>query len=101
MKKIESRHTPGPWTLDRKTGTVTSGPFVIARVAYKEHVVMSVRTSDDNAQLIVRAPELLEENERLRAALADIARGDYSDPLCQRTPEQRARDALAAMKGKP
>jgi hypothetical protein len=35
------------------------------------------------------------EIDRLRAALADIARGDYSDPLCQRTPEQRARDALA------
>jgi len=38
---------------------------------------------------------LLNENLRLREALADIARGDYSDPLCQRTPEQRARDALA------
>ena len=36
-----------------------------------------------------------------REALADIARGDYSDPFCKRTPEQRARDALAAMKGKP
>lgn len=34
------------------------------------------------------------EIDRLREALADIARGDYSDPLCQRTPEQRARDAL-------
>jgi hypothetical protein len=42
---------------------------------------------------VVRA--LRAENERLREALADIARGDYSDPLCQRTPEQRARDALA------
>lgn len=39
-------------------------------------------------------PALLDEIERLRAALRDIARGDYSDPLCQRTPEQRARDAL-------
>jgi hypothetical protein len=38
---------------------------------------------------------LLNENTRLREALADIARGDYSDPLCQRTPEQRAREALA------
>jgi hypothetical protein len=39
---------------------------------------------------------LVGEVERLRAALADIARGDYSDPLCQRTPEQRAREALAS-----
>lgn len=36
------------------------------------------------------------ENERLRVALRDIAAGDYSDPFCKRTPEQRARDALAA-----
>jgi hypothetical protein len=38
---------------------------------------------------------LVRERDEARAALADIARGDYSDPLCQRTPEQRARDALA------
>lgn len=37
---------------------------------------------------------LLAEIERLRAALEDIARGDYSDPMCQRTPEARARAAL-------
>lgn len=37
-----------------------------------------------------QATRLLNENLRLREALADIARGDYSDPLCQ-----RARDALA------
>lgn len=40
------------------------------------------------------------EIERLRAALADIARGDYSDPFCERTPEQRARDAIAKARGK-
>jgi hypothetical protein len=39
---------------------------------------------------------LVGEVERLREALADIARGYYSDPLCQRTPEQRAREALAS-----
>ncbi len=43
-----------------------------------------------------QATRLLNENTRLREALADIARGDYSNPLCQRTPEQRARDALAS-----
>jgi hypothetical protein len=42
---------------------------------------------------------LVGEVERLRAALADIARGDYSDPLCMKTPEQRAREAIAKAKG--
>lgn len=49
----------------------------------------------------VRSELLLEaaaEVERLREALRDIERGDYSDPMCKRTPEQRARDAL---EGKP
>ena len=41
-----------------------------------------------------------DEIATLRAALADIARGDYSDPLCMRTPEQRAREALAPRKDK-
>jgi len=31
---------------------------------------------------------------RMLAALQDIAEGDYSDPLCMKTPEQRAREAL-------
>jgi hypothetical protein len=44
----------------------------------------------------VRLEQAEDEVERLREALADIARGDYSDPLCQRTPEQRAREALAS-----
>ena len=35
-----------------------------------------------------------------KRALADIARGDYSDPLCMKTPEQRAREALAPRKDK-
>ena len=43
---------------------------------------------------------LVGEVTRLRAALADIARGDYSDPLCMKTPEQRAREALAPRKDK-
>ena len=45
---------------------------------------------------------LVGEVERLRAENADIARGDYSDPLCMTTPEQRAREAIAkATKEKP
>jgi hypothetical protein len=37
---------------------------------------------------------LQKEVERLRDALEDIASGDYSDPLCMKTPEARARAAL-------
>ena len=51
--------------------------------------------------LAARVKELEAENDALRAALADIARGDYSDPLCMKTPEQRAREALAPKKEKP
>lgn len=45
--------------------------------------------------VLARLAALRVENERLRAALVEIASGDYSDPFCKRTPEQRARDALA------
>jgi len=41
-------------------------------------------------------PHLRRALAEMHEALADIARGDYSDPLCQRTPEQRAREALAS-----
>jgi len=51
-----------------------------------------------NERLLDRLDSQTEEIERLREALRDIERGDYSDPMCERTPEQRARDAL---EGKP
>jgi hypothetical protein len=53
--------------------------------------VASVADEAD-ADLIAAAPDLL-------AALEDIARGDYSDPLCMQTPEQRAREAIAKARG--
>lgn len=43
--------------------------------------------------------QLQETCDAMKAALDDIAKGDYSDPFCKRTPEQRARDALAQIKG--
>jgi hypothetical protein len=60
--------------------------------------IKAVRTIYDRGYTVTAAndiPALLDEIERLRAALRDIAAGDYSDPFCKRTPEQRARDALA------
>ena len=59
-----------------------------------EHI-LRVQIERERLETARQATRLLNENLRLREALADIARGDYSDPLCQRTPEQRARDALA------
>lgn len=59
-----------------------------------EHA-LRVQIERERVETARQATRLLNENLRLREALADIARGDYSDPLCQRTPEQRARDALA------
>lgn len=50
--------------------------------------------------LVSENSRLRTDNAALRAALSDIARGDYSDPLCMRTPEQRAREALAPRKDK-
>ena len=50
-------------------------------------ISIAKRLNDDRATLLA-------EIERLREALEDIARGDYSDPMCERTPEQRAREAL-------
>ena len=59
-----------------------------------EHA-LRVQIERERLETARQATRLLNENTRLREALADIARGDYSDPLCRRTPEQRAREALA------
>ena len=56
--------------------------------------IMAAKVNKQRAEI----ERLRAENERLREALRDIERGDYSDPMCERTPEQRARDAL---EGKP
>lgn len=43
--------------------------------------------------------QLQETCDAMKSALEDIAKGDYSDPFCKRTPEQRARDALTQIRG--
>lgn len=48
----------------------------------------------DEMEAFLLRDEAKAELERLREALEDIARGDYSDPMCQRTPEAQARAAL-------
>lgn len=52
------------------------------------------RAHQDREVLLSEIDKLQAEVERLREALRDIERGDYSDPMCERTPEQRAREAL-------
>lgn len=81
-----SKHTPGPWVVGN-VGEVVAGGTTLADVYGDDE------QADVDARLIAAAPDLL-------AALEDIARGDYSDPLCKRTPEQRAREAIAKVRGK-
>ena len=50
----------------------------------------------DRSALLAEVERLRADAAALREALEDIARGDYSDPMCTLTPEGRARAALAA-----
>lgn len=62
-----------------------------ARIQYHQRGVQAAAEIEQRTR---ERDEARAEVERLRAALRDIERGDYSDPMCQRTPEQRAREAL-------
>jgi hypothetical protein len=87
---MTTKHTPGPWVIGKRDHDV-----VMVDTASGTAICDVYGESDDrpaNARLIAAAPDLL-------AALEDIARGDYSDPLCMKTPEQRAREAIAKAKG--
>lgn len=97
---MSTKHTPGPWTMhprfDDGAEVRALAPVAWCGVA-STHGASGNQSIDAaearaNARLIAAAPDLL-------AALEDIARGDYSDPLCMRTPEQRAREAIAKAKG--
>ena len=100
---MSTKHTPGPWTMhprfDDGAEVRALAPVAWCSVASTHGAsgsqVIDVAEARANARLIAAAPDLLE-------ALEDIARGDYSDPLCMKTPEQRAREAIAkATKEKP
>lgn len=53
-------HAPGPWTIDNVWSLVMHG---------SEEICAIHSSNKANAALIARAPDLLAENERLRAAL--------------------------------
>jgi len=80
-------HTAGPWKWFSNTLISQTKPNDIVL-----RVLPAFRLEPHDEALVAAAPDLL-------AALEDIARGDYSDPFCRLTPEQRARDAIAKVKG--
>jgi hypothetical protein len=89
-----------PWGKDDVVWLVGEVERLRAKAERADEEATKLANSDlATTEQVIRA--LRVENERLRAALADIARGDYSDPFCMKTPEQRAREALAPKKEKP
>lgn len=79
----DTRHTPGPWSVDKKTAHVnaTDGKAVCAMLW--PTVVRSEEETRANADLIARAPDLLAENASLRAALEaqELASQMVKEPL--------------------
>lgn len=79
--KVESKHTPGPWTFDSEDmnvySQIGSGIATIHRRAKTKGIDdleksgLSLETKS-NAELIARAPELIKENEELRKENADL-----------------------------
>lgn len=93
---IELAYNDAGISLCHECARSVSDPEVCELTAEDVETGDSTSEETTNDQIVEQAKEIA----RLRRALADIARGDYSDPLCQRTPEQRAREALTPMKEK-
>ena len=89
--KIDTQHTPGPWTTD---GTANTGDLDIVAPTGRVAMVdceFSAETEDvltANACLIAAAPELL----AALIELSDSVFDEYtaSHPLCERAAEARA-----------
>jgi hypothetical protein len=60
-------HTPGPWVVQQHRSEVI-GFFVSWN-----HIALAQQASKQDAELMAAAPELLAENERLRADLARVS----------------------------
>jgi len=61
-------HTPGPWTV----GLDYDGAPLIVEYQCRDICRVDSRDGVSNARLIARAPDLLADNERLRAALTSF-----------------------------
>ena len=84
-------HTPGPWTV----GLDYDGAPLIVEYQCRDICRVDSRDGVSNARLIARAPDLLAENARLRAALAHIEAGSAEYPWLQRSQiNQIAKSAL-------
>ena len=76
-----SAHTAGPWTVgtthiqtaDGWASFVVKGPDGKSVACCTSNTTRARAEIRDNGQLIARAPDLLAENERLRAALTYLA----------------------------
>ena len=70
----EGKQTPGPWVVSSTFLVCDSEARIIAQCQPISVPLLSitVREAEANALLIARAPDLLAENERLRAALRRI-----------------------------
>lgn len=80
------------WSIWDSEETRSNKFYPIEILHDQEKYVVANVADEADANLIAAAPDLLE-------ALEDIARGDYSDPLCMKTPEERAREAIAKARG--
>ena len=65
------------WSLVGRIGRCEISNF---HVAVNDQVLIAYVAYKDDAELIASVPALKAENERLREALAQIARGCYGDP---------------------
>ena len=76
MPESKPKHTPGPWVANNTHVTTKDAwRLSIAYAPYRvidANAVPSLAEAEGNAALIARAPELLAENERLRAQLAEL-----------------------------
>ena len=74
----EHKHTPGPWMVGRRPvgiglwGTRIIGRGVIIGDTYTQHYGPGQDESEANARLFARAPEILEENDALKAEVARL-----------------------------
>jgi|SRR5690554_5964859 len=105
-----SKHTPGPWFINRESEDVIEGKLSIESVnaetqlSYFIAQVDECKSQEANARLIAAAPELLEALEsavtQMRIAYECVEAGRYDEALIHlgSMPRQRA-NAIAKATG--
>ena len=84
-----SKHTPGPWELHDDEGW-----FMLGHKNRYVELAGNGKEAKANRALIARAPELLEENERLRAALEQAQSCILNETPEDLTHEEARQDTL-------